>query len=151
MDVFSLCRDKAGGYGIQSLGGMLVESVHGDFLNVVGFPLNHFCKKLAEMYYPPPKHAIHRVKHDSIPYVESFENLSDVEKDCTSPSKTCEAKKGAQGGVCKAGSSGSSMPFTPGLQNGIEEKPKHCAQELSKIIDLLDGFKASKVMSLIPC
>lgn len=138
--------DKAGGYGIQSLGGMLVESVHGDFLNVVGFPLNHFCKKLAEMYYPPPKHAIHRVKHDSIPYVESFENLSDVEKDCTSPSKTCEAKKEAQDGVCKAGSSGSSMPCTPGLQNGIEEKPKHCAQELSKIIDLLDGFKASKTL-----
>lgn len=39
-------RDKAGGYGIQALGGMLVERVHGDFLNVVGFPLNHFCKQL---------------------------------------------------------------------------------------------------------
>lgn len=39
-------RDKAGGYGIQALGGMLVECVHGDFLNVVGFPLNHFCKQL---------------------------------------------------------------------------------------------------------
>ncbi|XP_056889389.1 probable bifunctional dTTP/UTP pyrophosphatase/methyltransferase protein isoform X2 [Takifugu flavidus] len=38
--------DKAGGYGIQALGGMLVERVHGDFLNVVGFPLNHFCKQL---------------------------------------------------------------------------------------------------------
>uniref|UniRef100_A0A8C5YTA5 Uncharacterized protein n=1 Tax=Marmota marmota marmota TaxID=9994 RepID=A0A8C5YTA5_MARMA len=46
-------RDKAGGYGIQSLGGMLVESVRGDFLNVVGFPLNRFCKQLAELYYPP--------------------------------------------------------------------------------------------------
>uniref|UniRef100_A0A9L0IKQ3 Acetylserotonin O-methyltransferase like n=1 Tax=Equus asinus TaxID=9793 RepID=A0A9L0IKQ3_EQUAS len=44
--------DKAGGYGIQALGGMLVEQVHGDFLNVVGFPLNRFCKKLAELYYP---------------------------------------------------------------------------------------------------
>ncbi|XP_060039107.1 probable bifunctional dTTP/UTP pyrophosphatase/methyltransferase protein isoform X2 [Erinaceus europaeus] len=39
--------DKAGGYGIQALGGMLVESVRGDFLNVVGFPLNRFCKQLA--------------------------------------------------------------------------------------------------------
>uniref|UniRef100_A0A1A7WNJ8 Acetylserotonin O-methyltransferase-like n=2 Tax=Iconisemion striatum TaxID=60296 RepID=A0A1A7WNJ8_9TELE len=38
--------DKAGGYGIQALGGMLVEYVHGDFLNVVGFPLNHFCRQL---------------------------------------------------------------------------------------------------------
>lgn len=124
---------------------MLVESVHGDFLNVVGFPLNHFCKKLAEMYYPPPKQAIHRVKYDSIPYVESFENLSDVETDCTSPSKTCKARK-AQDGVCKTSSSGSSMPCTPVFQNGIEERPKHCAQKLTKIIDLLDGFKASKVI-----
>lgn len=43
-------RDKAGGYGIQALGGMLVESVHGDFLNVVGFPLNHFCRQLDLLY-----------------------------------------------------------------------------------------------------
>ncbi|XP_010903993.2 probable bifunctional dTTP/UTP pyrophosphatase/methyltransferase protein isoform X1 [Esox lucius] len=45
--------DKAGGYGIQALGGMLVEYVHGDFLNVVGFPLNHFCKKLGVIFSPP--------------------------------------------------------------------------------------------------
>nr|XP_044997377.1 probable bifunctional dTTP/UTP pyrophosphatase/methyltransferase protein [Jaculus jaculus] len=38
--------DKAGGYGIQALGGMLVERVSGDFLNVVGFPLNRFCREL---------------------------------------------------------------------------------------------------------
>lgn len=42
--------DKAGGYGIQALGGMFVEYVHGDFLNVVGFPLNHFCKQLDLIY-----------------------------------------------------------------------------------------------------
>uniref|UniRef100_A0ACB8FJF1 Uncharacterized protein n=1 Tax=Sphaerodactylus townsendi TaxID=933632 RepID=A0ACB8FJF1_9SAUR len=37
-DVFVfLLMDKAGGYGIQALGGMLVEYVHGDFLNVVLF------------------------------------------------------------------------------------------------------------------
>ncbi|KAM4608586.1 putative bifunctional dTTP/UTP pyrophosphatase/methyltransferase protein isoform 2-T2 [Polymixia lowei] len=46
--------DKAGGYGIQALGGMLVEYVHGDFLNVVGFPLNHFCKQLDLIYNRPP-------------------------------------------------------------------------------------------------
>ncbi|KAM3862294.1 putative bifunctional dTTP/UTP pyrophosphatase/methyltransferase protein [Diretmus argenteus] len=45
--------DKAGGYGIQALGGMLVEYVHGDFLNVVGFPLNHFCKQLDLIYNGP--------------------------------------------------------------------------------------------------
>ncbi|XP_071782448.1 putative bifunctional dTTP/UTP pyrophosphatase/methyltransferase protein isoform X1 [Centroberyx gerrardi] len=46
--------DKAGGYGIQALGGMLVEYVHGDFLNVVGFPLNHFCKQLDLIYNHHP-------------------------------------------------------------------------------------------------
>lgn len=29
---------------------MLVEYVNGDFLNVVGFPLNHFCKQLDVIY-----------------------------------------------------------------------------------------------------
>ncbi|KAL0964097.1 hypothetical protein UPYG_G00318520 [Umbra pygmaea] len=46
--------DKAGGYGIQALGGMLVEYVHGDFLNVVGFPLNHFCKMLGVIFSSQP-------------------------------------------------------------------------------------------------
>ncbi|KAK2493449.1 hypothetical protein MC885_017645, partial [Smutsia gigantea] len=71
--------DKAGGYGIQALGGMLVEYVCGDFLNVVGFPLNHFCKTLVELYYPPHPEDIRRTRHDSIPAVDSFENLSDTE------------------------------------------------------------------------
>nr|XP_032832823.1 uncharacterized protein LOC116955684 isoform X2 [Petromyzon marinus] len=42
--------DKAGGYGIQALGGMFVESIHGDFLNVVGLPLHHIFRKLGEHY-----------------------------------------------------------------------------------------------------
>ncbi|KAM6149239.1 putative bifunctional dTTP/UTP pyrophosphatase/methyltransferase protein [Rhynchocyon petersi] len=71
--------DKAGGYGIQALGGMLVERVSGDFFNVVGFPLNHFCKELARLYYPPPRETVHRVKHDSIPPVDTFDSLSDGE------------------------------------------------------------------------
>jgi septum formation protein len=32
-------RDKAGGYGIQQMGGMLVDRVRGSYLNVVGLPL----------------------------------------------------------------------------------------------------------------
>lgn len=32
-------RDRAGGYAIQGLGSTLVESLHGDFSNVVGLPL----------------------------------------------------------------------------------------------------------------
>ncbi|KAL6038755.1 hypothetical protein STEG23_008248 [Scotinomys teguina] len=41
--------DKAGGYGIQARGGMLVERLEGDFLNVVGFPLNRLCRELAAL------------------------------------------------------------------------------------------------------
>ncbi|XP_040194127.1 probable bifunctional dTTP/UTP pyrophosphatase/methyltransferase protein [Rana temporaria] len=138
--------DKAGGYGIQSLGGMLVESVHGDFLNVVGFPLNHFCKKLAEIYYQPSKQSIHRVKHDSIPYVESFENLSDVEKDCSSTSKNTDIKNARKDCSSNTCSSGPSLQRTSAILNGVEEKPKTAVQLPSKIIELLDGFKASKTL-----
>uniref|UniRef100_A0A8C2HQA6 Acetylserotonin O-methyltransferase-like n=1 Tax=Cyprinus carpio TaxID=7962 RepID=A0A8C2HQA6_CYPCA len=49
-DLSVLDRDMAGVYGIQTLGGMLVEYVQGDFLNLVGFPLNHFCKQLGLIF-----------------------------------------------------------------------------------------------------
>ncbi|KAF2350731.1 Maf-like protein [Trinorchestia longiramus] len=39
-------RGKAGAYGIQGPGGAMVEGIVGDFYNVVGFPLHHFCKQL---------------------------------------------------------------------------------------------------------
>ena len=43
-------RDKAGGYGIQDAGGTLVKAIHGDYFNVMGFPLHHFCKVLCDMH-----------------------------------------------------------------------------------------------------
>ncbi|XP_013381349.1 N-acetylserotonin O-methyltransferase-like protein [Lingula anatina] len=41
--------DKAGGYGIQAKGGTLVETVRGDYFNIMGFPLHKFCKVLCAM------------------------------------------------------------------------------------------------------
>ncbi|XP_037680551.1 probable bifunctional dTTP/UTP pyrophosphatase/methyltransferase protein isoform X2 [Choloepus didactylus] len=127
--------DKAGGYGIQALGGMLVECVHGDFLNVVGFPLNHFCKKLAELYYPPRAGAVQRAKDDSIPAVDTFEDLSD------------------EGG----GGEGAGAAETPGLEEaGGEPRARgdagrnRTAQTVLPIpwdlLELIDDFKASKAL-----
>ncbi|XP_035398059.2 probable bifunctional dTTP/UTP pyrophosphatase/methyltransferase protein isoform X3 [Cygnus atratus] len=142
--------DKAGGYGIQALGGMLVEYVHGDFLNVVGFPLNHFCKKLAELYYPPPKHTVQHIKHDSIPSVDTFENLSDGESESSNFTEHKGANKLDSSGMCSSrpvynceNSSSVRTGFTVplGNQNGVSES---AAKLPSKILDLMDGFKASK-------
>lgn len=38
--------DKAGAYGIQGLGASLVESIVGDFFNVMGFPMQRFLELL---------------------------------------------------------------------------------------------------------
>ncbi|XP_027302975.3 probable bifunctional dTTP/UTP pyrophosphatase/methyltransferase protein isoform X2 [Anas platyrhynchos] len=144
--------DKAGGYGIQALGGMLVEYVHGDFLNVVGFPLNHFCKKLAELYYPPPKHTVQHIKHDSIPSVDTFENLSDGESESSNFTEHKGAKKLDSSSMCSSrpvyncenSSSVRTDSMVPlGNQNGASES---AAKLPSKIVDLMDGFKASKAL-----
>ncbi|CEM30933.1 unnamed protein product [Vitrella brassicaformis CCMP3155] len=41
--------DKAGGYGIQGLGGMFVESIEGCYFNVMGLPMHHLSKVLAQL------------------------------------------------------------------------------------------------------
>lgn len=42
--------DKAGAYGIQSGGALLVKGIEGDFLNVVGLPVARLARELASVY-----------------------------------------------------------------------------------------------------
>ncbi|KAF3932800.1 hypothetical protein ABW19_dt0207864 [Dactylella cylindrospora] len=47
--------DKAGGYGIQGLGAILVESIIGSFDNVVGLPLRATLKAIEAVVMPDPE------------------------------------------------------------------------------------------------
>lgn len=40
------CDDKAGAYGIQGKGSLLVEKIHGDYFNIVGLPVSRLAKEL---------------------------------------------------------------------------------------------------------
>ena len=42
--------DKAGAYGIQAKGALLVEGIKGDYFNVVGFPVGEIAKRLQEEF-----------------------------------------------------------------------------------------------------
>lgn len=131
--------DKAGGYGIQALGGMLVESVHGDFLNVVGFPLNHFCKQLVELYYPPcPEDLRQPVQHDSIPAVDTFEDLGDVEGGGSEPA---QRETGSRDEKAEAGAAGRATAEAECHRTGATLPPFP-----TRLLELLDGFKLSKAL-----
>jgi septum formation protein len=44
-------RDKAGAYGIQDAGGMLIKSIDGDFYTIMGLPLHALMQKLLNKSY----------------------------------------------------------------------------------------------------
>uniref|UniRef100_A0A673WWQ8 Acetylserotonin O-methyltransferase-like n=1 Tax=Salmo trutta TaxID=8032 RepID=A0A673WWQ8_SALTR len=122
--------DKAGGYGIQALGGMLVEYVHGDFLNVVGFPLNQFCKKLGLIFSPPGS-----LTHNSVPWT-LVNNLS----------KCSENGEDEPQGTSDPAAPDLTSRGTMQMQNVRENETEDGKEKLSKMIELMDGFKASKVL-----
>lgn len=41
--------DKAGGYGIQTMGGLFVESIQGDYNNVIGLPISRLFRALLSL------------------------------------------------------------------------------------------------------
>uniref|UniRef100_A0A674MCE4 Acetylserotonin O-methyltransferase-like n=1 Tax=Takifugu rubripes TaxID=31033 RepID=A0A674MCE4_TAKRU len=127
--------DKAGGYGIQALGGMLVERVHGDFLNVVGFPLNHFCKQLDVVFNTSGL----LLSQEILAHSET-----NVKDEHTWPlGNSCSTNPAAENTAAPSLSSREQLTEVIGTEREDNGPQK---DDLQRIIELMDGFKASKAL-----
>lgn len=104
---------------------MLVEYVQGDFLSVVGFPLNHFCKELGKIYNSSSESPTNKIKR------------KDSEM-CDGPSTSINylPEKTVQADISSFNNCDTTGP--EGTKSNAEGFPH-------SIVELLDGFKASKV------
>ncbi|KAL2081336.1 hypothetical protein ACEWY4_023189 [Coilia grayii] len=146
--------DKAGGYGIQALGGMLVEYVHGDFLNVVGFPLNHFCKTLDTLFNSPPDSPAHKIQREDSdetwPLVNSLSKCAEngeLEPADPGEREGEPAGDGTSVGGASAGSGVQEQNVT-GPESSASGSACSCNREdfPHRVVELMDGFKASKAL-----
>ncbi|CAL8320086.1 unnamed protein product [Merluccius merluccius] len=127
--------DKAGGYGIQALGGMLVEYIQGDFLNVVGFPLNRFCKQLDLIYnHDPVSNDVKRKDGQSALDDSSWALVNSLSK-CSEGQENVSAIGSPVPPVT------SRRPMNlPYVVDNVH------TDDLKRVMELMDGFKASKVL-----
>ncbi|KAK7882350.1 hypothetical protein WMY93_028524 [Mugilogobius chulae] len=162
--------DKAGGYGIQSLGGMLVEYVHGDFLNVVGFPLNHFCKQLGLIYNSLPSSDQKSTSIEPGPKEQDTSTVipQDLSNDpSVSPSSSPVYKVKRKGDQMDVGESSQQLTNSLSKHSEDSQGSEHLSLQnitsrgravsvgentvpkkgdLQRIITLIDGFRASKAL-----